>query len=288
MSEELNYHRAADRLFISQPSLSIQIHKLEKDLDCLLFEKKGRHIELTDGGSMLIPQAKDIILRVREAQNRMAAFGSGGRNQIKIGSSGSYLVYPAIKEFSNLYPSINLSVSEHTTSETLVRVLNRSLDFGVAFIPVSDPNIDYKFLFNDEIIAVVRSDGQFKSLTHISLSDIASTPIASLTSSFYVRKIMDQAFHQQMLIPKYRFEVGTYQNCINMTRLTDCIGIVTRSFFDSLRQINIANDLKIISIDDPLRKQMIGLVHRNDSPLDQPTEAFANLITNYYTQSDLH
>jgi len=253
LSEELNYHRAADRLFISQPSLSIQIHNLEKDLGCQLFKKKGRHIELTAGGNMLIPQAKEIILRVRETQNKMETFGNGGRNQIKIGASGSFLVYPGVEKFSELYPDIVLSIREHTTAETLRKVLNRSLDFGVVFIPVTDPNVDYKFLFNDEIVAVARSDGKFKSLSHITLSTMATTPIASLTSTFYVRKIMDQAFHQQMLIPKYRFEVGTYQNCINMVRLTDCIGIVTRSFFNSLRQINIANELKTIAIDDSLR-----------------------------------
>ncbi|MCW4398586.1 LysR family transcriptional regulator [Lentilactobacillus parabuchneri] len=61
LSEELNYHKAAERLFISQPSLSIQIKNLQTELDTKLFLKVGRHIELTKAGTSLATSAKKLF-----------------------------------------------------------------------------------------------------------------------------------------------------------------------------------------------------------------------------------
>lgn len=283
LSEELNYHKAANRLFISQPSLSIQIQNLQKDLGTKLFIKIGRHIELTKAGESLTTRAKEILVKVRSVENEMSNYGEKARDTIKVGLSGGHLIYPILNKFNREFPNAILSIQEFTTSDTINRLLEHTIDLGIVFLPLDNPSIEYKFLFNDEIIAITLNTGKFAGIDSVSLQRLSELPINILNKNYFVRQILDQAFRQKVLTPHYQVEVNTFQNCLNTLRLTDGIAIVSKSFFESIKMIGLTNDLHEINIEDDLKRQQMAVAYRNDYPFDDTTTQLMKLLLESYS-----
>ncbi|OIK96811.1 hypothetical protein AO468_06395 [Oenococcus oeni] len=282
VSEELNYREASERLYISEPSLSIQIHNLERDLGCKLFMTKGRHIELTQAGHALIPKVKNIMSTVKETENMMLNFNNNVGTTIKVSTLGSYLIFPVLKKFQKEHENFSISLVESATGSNVTSLLNKQVDFSVLFIPIDNLNLNYHYLFSNRIVAVALKNQQFKDVSHMSLKEISKYPLIGLQNEHFIRQIIDRRFRQQQLEPDYRYLLTSQQKCANIARVTDCIGFITDSFFKNLQSLGIAENLKIISIDDPLSVQQNGLAYRNDIPMGDMTKALVSEIVDYY------
>ncbi|MGO3401073.1 MAG: LysR family transcriptional regulator, partial [Lentilactobacillus parabuchneri] len=282
LSEELNYHKAAERLFISQPSLSIQIKNLQTELDTKLFLKVGRHIELTKAGTSLATSAKEILVKVRSVEDEMSNYGNHNKDTLKISLSGAHLIYPVLNQFREEFPKTLLSIEELTTNETVGGLLDHSIELGIVFLPIDNPGIDYKFLFNDELIAVTIMTGHYTGIDILSLQELSQLPMVVLNKNYFVRQIMDQAFRKNTLTPDYQAEVNTYQNCLNTLRLTDGVAIVSKSFFESIKMVGLTSDLHVINLTDGLRHQQVAVAYRNDYPLDKITKRLLQLLLETY------
>lgn len=282
LSEEMNYHKAAERLFISQPSLSNQIQTLERDLGCSLFEREGRNIKLTSGGEVLISKAKDILLKVRETEMELSIIGGKIRSTIKLGVSGSHFVYPILKEFNHTYPHVRISLEEYSSLETKEKLLRGDLDLGIVYLPIGDFDLSSKSFFREDIIAVARTNGGFSDIKKISLDELSKLPLVVLNSQYFVRDTLDRALRRNLLLANYVYEVSSYQSCLDIVKITDNVGIVSESFFNQLDSLGMTEEFKRIKIADELNQQELGLVFRNDFPFDPILNDFADRLCRHY------
>ncbi len=282
LSEELNYHRAANRLFISQPSLSTQIQNLQKDVGTALFKKVGRHIELTEAGQLLSVRAKEILMQVRATENEIQSFYKNDRSLIKIGLSGNHLIAPILKKFKKEHPHTLISVREYSTPNTIKKIINREIEFGIIFSSIKNPSIEYIPLFTEELVAVITVSNPLNDLSSITLLEIQSSPLVVLNPNFYVRNILDSAFQDEMANPNYVLEVTTYQNCLNAIRLMNGITFVPKSFFRTIKNLGLANDLVSLKIDGNFVQQPVGIASRIDYPFDKTTKDLVNAVKLFY------
>jgi DNA-binding transcriptional LysR family regulator len=135
VAEELNFGRAAERLYIAQPPLTRQIRQLEQELGVELFHRTTRRIELTKAGQVYLTEARRVLAQVEEAATlaRLASRGEAGQLVVGFEGSSAYDIVPlTVKTFSKRFPRVSLIVREMTTGEQ-VKALHAAR-IGVGFV----------------------------------------------------------------------------------------------------------------------------------------------------------
>ncbi|MDB5859387.1 MAG: DNA-binding transcriptional regulator, LysR family [Ramlibacter sp.] len=135
VAEELNFTRAAERLYIAQPPLSTQIRGLEEELGVRLLERDKRHVYLTQAGRHFLERARGILASVQSAKEEAKSAASGEIGKLSIGFTASSMLSAAlpagIRKYRSTYPSVVLKLMEMPSMHQLDAIHNRTLDFGV-------------------------------------------------------------------------------------------------------------------------------------------------------------
>jgi DNA-binding transcriptional LysR family regulator len=176
LAEELHFGRAADRLAITQPPLSLAIKSLEEELGVQLLIRSSKNVVLTAPGEALLQEARQIMERVARATAITKAAASGLRGYLEIGMAGS-LVYrgvPAIiREFSSAMPGVNVVLREMSTSEQLHEILQGRLDAGFLNASTVPPQFKSVPLVEDEFVACLPDSHRHADAKAVALKDLA-------------------------------------------------------------------------------------------------------------------
>ena len=135
-----SFSRAAQELYLSQSTLSLQVAKLEKELGVTLFYRTTRTVHLTEAGEEFVKSAGDILRNIRLLSQNMSAYGGLMRGTLTIGAISSLEAIhfsEMLASFYSLYPSLNIDLQEEG-SITLIEML-RSHRIAQAFVVVDDP-----------------------------------------------------------------------------------------------------------------------------------------------------
>lgn len=160
VAEELHFGRAAERLHMSQPPLSMQIQALERSLGVQLLVRTQRQVSLTRAGEAFLRESRQILSRL-EAAGRLARRVSRGEvGELAVGfvSSADYNVLPPLlREFRQRAPEVRLTLHESTTDRQLESLVQGRLDVGFVLPPVEDPRIAYRALHREPLLAALPS-----------------------------------------------------------------------------------------------------------------------------------
>lgn len=161
VADELHFGRAAERLGISQPPLSQQIHALETRLGAKLFERKGRGIALSAAGSALLPRARTILTQAERAAESVARSQRGELGELHLGlvSSGPFtIVVPRVlARFRERLPDVRLVIHELATSQQIDALEQGLIDVGVIRPDALPNNIKAIELFKDSLTVVMHA-----------------------------------------------------------------------------------------------------------------------------------
>ena len=160
VAEELHFGRAARRLNLSQPSLSIQVRALERDIGTPLLVRTQRRVELTEAGRALLEDGRRLIDQSAAAvvQARRAATGSVGRLSIGFVSTADYSILPPlVRSFRRKYPGVALKLLELTNDLQEALLLSGELDLGLSVLPTPAPELRTRVVFREPLIAAVPS-----------------------------------------------------------------------------------------------------------------------------------
>lgn len=153
-----SFTRAAEAEGIAQPSLSQQIQKLENELGARLFERLGRRVRLTAAGEALLPEALQILEHIAAAANAVSSLNDGVRGPLRVGAIPTILPYflaPRLREFSDLYPEIDLQLREEITARLMEQLREGVLDLAIVSLPVDNPDLVARELFRDRLLLAV-------------------------------------------------------------------------------------------------------------------------------------
>ena len=146
VAEELHFHRAADRLHISQPPLSQQIRALERELGVTLLSRNRRRVALTAAGESFRDDARMILAAVERASERARSVAQGSLGTLSVGFVGSAMFSPTLpdilREFRSQNPEVELVLRELPTVAQLNALTGGELDVGVIRGPIPERDID--------------------------------------------------------------------------------------------------------------------------------------------------
>jgi DNA-binding transcriptional LysR family regulator len=149
VAEELNFRRAAERLRLAQPALSAQIKALEEELNVRLLERTTRSVTLTQAGRVFLKEARGVLGAASQAEQlaRKAEHGAVGTLRVGvIAPAASPWLANVLRLYHQRFPGVQLSLSEITTAEQLLRLRAGELDAGLLRPPVHFPELEWRFV----------------------------------------------------------------------------------------------------------------------------------------------
>ena len=175
VSEHKNFTKAAEKCFVTQPTLSMQIQKLEEELDIQIFDRSKKPIELTEVGKKIVEQARNIVNesdRIKDIVDQQKGFIGGEFKLGMIPTIMPTLLPMFLKTFIKRYPKIKLKIEELTTEEIISRINDGHLDAAIAATPLENENIKERVLYFEPFVCYIPSNHELKSKKKISTSDL--------------------------------------------------------------------------------------------------------------------
>ena len=175
LAEELNFSRAARRLNMSQPPLSTQIQTLERELGAELISRTSRKVGLTRAGELFRVRANAILDQYERSQHEIREVLDGQDGVLEIGTTGSILrggLADLLAGFAAAHPRITLRVHEQSPAAQINEVLSRRTDVSFNRSVPRDESLDYEYAWQEEMVALVRSDHPLADKPHVSITDL--------------------------------------------------------------------------------------------------------------------
>jgi LysR family hydrogen peroxide-inducible transcriptional activator len=175
VAEHKNFTLAAEKCFVTQPTLSMQIQKIEEELDILLFDRSKKPIQLTDIGHKIVAQAKNIVNeadRIHDIVEQQKGF-IGGEFRLGIIPTVMPTLLPMfLTNFIKKYPKVKLIIEELNTEEIIAKLKNGRLDAAIAATPLHEEKIKEVVLYFEPFVAYIPENHQHFEKKEIEISDL--------------------------------------------------------------------------------------------------------------------
>ncbi|MFC5468187.1 LysR family transcriptional regulator [Cohnella suwonensis] len=276
--EELHFTRAAEKLHISQPSLSQQIRILEHEIGQPLFDRVGKKTIITESGNILLKYCYNVFHELEQARSAIAELKGLQRGSLKIGALHSVmndLLPPAILAFHQSYPQVELSLFGLHNGDIIYKLLHNELDLGILFYSESYDELQVTYLYDVKLAVVVPNDHPFADYEEIKLEQLHDVPLIALQESYYLREHMDRVYMGSGIVPRIVMESNTIDSIISMVEHGAGVSILPFPYLHSLKQTNI----RVIPFEDPNLTLQIGMAYRRNKYLCAASKVFMEQIS---------
>jgi len=185
LGEELNYRRAAERLFITQPALSTAIKQLEHQLGVMLFTRSTREVALTELGQAWLPKVRDALHSIDAAVDDLIALSAHYR-RIRLGyliGTGADLLFRLLRHFEAAYPEITLEPREFDFSDPTAGLADGSTEVAIIRPPVDLPEHRMFILDAEDWVACLPRDHPLASRSELRIAELLDDPIVVAPAS---------------------------------------------------------------------------------------------------------
>ncbi|MED4400044.1 LysR family transcriptional regulator [Metabacillus fastidiosus] len=275
--QELHFTRAAEKVGISQPSLSQQIRLLEHEVGTPLFDRIGKKTDLTEAGKLLLKYTSNIFHELEQAKISIDELNGLQRGTISIGTLltvENYLIPPALLNFHSLYPAVKISVFGLRTGDIQKQLLENKLDLGIVFLPMEGNELETISLYTEEMAFAVPIGHPLENQDTLSLEVLQTTPSILLPEQYFVRQLINNACKDLGFIPEPVFEITTVQSLINMVIDRVGVTILPKPCLEYLNDPRI----RIIPILNADLARDVGIIYRKDKYLSAATRIFINTL----------
>lgn len=268
--------KAAERLYLSQPSVSLQIQALERELKVTLFERRGPRIQLTPDGRNLYELAQPLVHGIDALPETFAA-GSGritsGELAIAAGESTLlYLLPDLIKRFADGHPGIRLKLLNVTGRDGLALLRADEADLAVGSMIDAPDDITYHPIFTYEPMLIVPLEHPLARKKQIRLEDVSPYGLILPPRHLSTWHVVDTVFHQHNLSYKVTLEAGGWEVVKKYVELGLGISIVTSICLTGKER------LAALSLERYFPKRSYGVVLRRGKFLTPQARRFIEMM----------
>ncbi|MFC1630736.1 transcriptional regulator CynR [Pseudomonadota bacterium] len=237
IAEHGSYTRAAEALYVSQPTLSQQIKQLEESLKSPLLDRSGRTVRLTDAGEIYLQHARRAWGELDAGTRAINDVLNLSRGSLRLGWTPitDHLTCCLVENFNSRYPGITLSALEMPADDIEVAVAEDRIDVGIAFSkPVSSEGraggIDTRMLFEETLcLAVGNAHPRAGQKERVSSREFEKESLVLLNSDFALRRIVDQYCHENNISPRVAIETDSVSVIIELIQSGPLATILPKS-----------------------------------------------------------
>lgn len=285
INEHKSISKAAKKLFISQPTLSQHIQKLEKDMGVEIFDRTSTPISLTYAGEKLIKYAEEILDLESQLIKEMNDINGLFKGRITIGISQMHsntLLPQILPKYKERYPNIDITLIEENAHKLEALADKGAIDIMISNLPIQSPDIDYEILCLDQVllaipenllpehIKIIESDSKMVFLNdRIDLNLIKNYEFLLLREGHRIRQISDNLFEGTRIKPKIFLQSRSVETLHKLASLGMGITFMPKKYVRGMEALIKDGALKLPNTDNGIKMYTIYF-----SPLN-------NAISNY-------
>lgn len=268
--------KAATKMQLSQPSVSLQIKALEEELGTQLFERRGPRIELTHDGHRLLELARPLVEGIDGLEASFASLresaDSGTVNIAAGGSTIQYLLPPFVQRYAKQHPEVDVRLHNVTGKAGLALLREGDVDFAVGPMLDTRPDITFHPIVTYEPMLITRRDHPLASQARVTLKEIARYPLILPPKEQSTYRVVELVFAEHSLEHDVKLEVGGYDVIKKYVELGLGISIVMSHCLTG------ADHLHSVPVGRWFPKRTYGLVLKKGHKLPPAAEQFIEMI----------
>jgi LysR family transcriptional regulator, cyn operon transcriptional activator len=226
-----NLTKAAEKLNLTQPALSIQIKQLEAEFGEALFERIGRGLKLSPVGKKMLPRAEQVISAAAEMKNELEDIETLKTGNIMVGSNDSnclQILPQVIAEFRNLYPGVQINLNNSHSKDIVNWVKQGSIELGIVTIPAETKGLTTVRLYQREDVLIFPPGHPLENKSHIDVSDLTEYPLLVLNNESISHQGLLQTLEQANALPAQILHVGSIEVIKKYTEIGLGISVIPR------------------------------------------------------------
>src|SRR5712691_4611159 len=272
-----NFTRAAERLNLSQPSLSLHIRQLEQELGVRLFDRSTRSVVLTRAGEDFLPTAERLLDDFQSAVASVADLAARRRGRVAVAvlpSVAAELLPRAIALLHKRHPDITVALRDDVAEHIPARVRSGEVDFGLGAIDGLDADVFGAPLFSDELIAVFPRAHPLAQVAKPTWRTVAKFPFVAMSRDSSVRRLTEQAFARNGLQLEPAFEAKYMSTAVGIIAHGLGVGTLPSSAVSMVEQAGLCH----ADIHAPVMKRRIGIMLRRGRSLSPAAQALVGML----------
>ncbi len=278
-----SFSKAAEKLYLTQPTISNHIHLLEKELGTILFNRTNKNITLTRAGDILYEYAISILNKKEHAYFSLNEFKGKIEGILEISSSSIpelYYLTDVICQFSNKYPDVKYSLMKYDTRQVTDKILNGDIDFGIVGARNDAPQLEYLDIMDDEIALVLPGTGPFSKLESVTAEDCLKLPLVLREDGSGTRSAVMSFLSNKGLDLESLNIVAEVESNETIKRFVELgLGVSFVSKRSVQREVNEGR-LKCLPVSDEWISRKFYFVYHKKRVLSPLSETFKNFILN--------
>jgi len=283
--ETRSVSKAAHRLHLTQPTVTLQVQSLERDFRTTLFERRGPKIELTFEGALLYELARPLVEGLTALDNDFEARRNNveqGRLAIAAGESTIHYVLPrAVRQFSAEHPGISLALNNVTGLEGLKQLRDRQVDFCVGPMLDTPPDIAFEPIAAFDPVVIAALGHPLAKLKKVTLRDISRYPLILPPKHLSTWRQVEMVFQQHGFPYEVRMEMGGWEVIKRYVELGMGISVVMNVCLTGRER------LEVIPVNKYFPKRVYGIVRLSTRTLSpQARDFIATFKKNYSRKGD--
>lgn len=276
-----SFSKAAEKCFVTQPTLSMQIQNLESELEMVLFDRSKKPIQPTDNGLVIIEQAERILMEVERMKDIQMNLKDDISGELRLGiipTVSPYLLPLFVTGFTNKYPKIHLRMEEMITSEIIESVKKDELDIGIVATPLKEKGIFEIPVYNELMLVYASPKSTIYTQKLIDPNELDMDEIWLLNEGHCFRsQILQlcQTYKKKEEDHSFSFESGSIDTLIRMVDVHGGFTLIPELILPYLRKDQLKNIRPFI---DPLPGREISIITRRLSLKEKQIEVLKEEI----------
>ena len=279
VDEELHFHRAAERCFVSQPTLSGQLKKLEQELGVLLIERNNRNVAMTEAGKAIVELARNVIGNTNTIKDIARNFQDPMVGDVRVGiipTIAPYLLPIIMPHLHSHFKNLKLWLYEYQTEILLDKLQKAELDCLILALPIDKHDFSEMDLFREPFRLAVNRDQLIAKKKHVNLGDISQKKLLLLEEGHCLRGhildvcllagVNEQEGYQATSLETLRHMVGEGMGMTLMPELA------------VPKKTTKSDEIRYVEFSDPKPTRRIGMLYRKNSYREETFNNIAESI----------
>jgi LysR family cyn operon transcriptional activator len=285
LAEELSFTRAAEKVHVTQSTLSHQIKQLEDELGLPLFSRIGKRVVITEAGEMLLAGVTRGLREIDDGVRSLKETPGQPQGSLRVGSTYTFnvkFVPSCVAALLRRYPTVSVTVLELPVDEVEEQLDQETIDVGIAYRPALRPGFIFEPLYIDEMVLAVGLDHPFAARKRIRLVELHRQELVLQTKNSDTRHILDGNFKSVGAEPIIVAEMNAAAPMISLVQELNIGAIVSKHFARLFPRV------RFIPLESPTPLRTAGILSKSSRPKSLACYSFISEIRNAIIEANMH
>lgn len=274
VSETRSFSKAAEKLFITQPAVSKRVSSLEQSLNAQLFDRIGKHVQLTEAGEALLPRARNILAELAESRRVINDLSGQVAGALRLGTShhiGLHRLPPVLRAYTAEYPAVDLDIQFMDSEDACEAVMKGELELAIATLPEQAfDNLTTKIIWHDPLCIMTSKNHPLAQMQTIELQQLIEHAAILPSQSTFTRALLEQALG----LNTRKLKIAMETNYLETIKMMVSIGIG----WSVLPLSMLSPDIRSLHIEGIHMERQLGVVHHAERSLSNAAKKLLCLL----------